>query len=168
MTNENGFTLLEALFAMAIFAVAMLGVIGLQLNSIQTDEETRRKDMAVQLLTEGAELVECSDYASDELYDDSEDGNKILESEFLNFEQTAAGYSGAQGDPEIWNSWGGGKVKVFFAYAQSFVDHDNDNARDNNEPEFKKILLVASWRSLKTGQAETVHRMMVKPENTLQ
>jgi len=165
MTNENGFTLLEALFSMAIFSVAMLGVIGLQLNSFQADEETRRRDMAVQLLTEGAELVECSGYSSTDLYRPTgADQNMIQESAFSRF----IGQVESGTVTDNWLSWGGGKANVFLRYNQDFQDLDTDGTQDNNEPEFKKILLVASWRSLKTGQTETFHRVMVKPENTLQ
>lgn len=146
MKNENGFTLLECLFSMAIFAVAMLGVISLQMNAIQSDAETRRKDMANQLLTAGAELVGCADYDSTALYSDEESG----------FE----GFVDGVKDKTITDSfmnWGGGKVSLYLRHKVTSGDFD-----------IRNVYLVAAWDSVKTRERETLHRMMVKPQNMIQ
>ncbi len=163
MRNDDGFTLLEALFAMAIFAVAMLGVIGMQINAIQADEETRRKDMAVQLLTAGAEIIECSSYTSQVLYPTS-GSNSMAESHFSNFITKV----GENNENNPWMTWGEGRARMFMRYNQAFKDIDSNGAQGANEPQFKKVLLVSSWKSLKTGDTKTMHRVVVKPENMLQ
>jgi len=146
MKEENGFTILEALFAMAIFAVAMLGVIGLQLNSLQTDEETRRKDMAAQLLTAGAEMVACSDYGSTALY-------SVAESGFSGFAEDVKN----EPIPNSLLTWGGGKASLYLRHQRSA-----------GPVTIRNVYLVAAWDSIKTGQRETLSRMMVKPQNMLQ
>lgn len=166
MRNESGFTLLETLFAMAVFAVAMLGVIALQFSVIQTDEETRRKDMAAQLLTAGTELVACADYSSRTLYPVSGANSVNSESALSDFIQQVEQSPGTV--TGCLMSWGEGKVNVFMRYLQGFEDFDGDNAQDANEPAFKKVLLVSSWNAVKTGETRTLHRVVVKPENMLQ
>ncbi|WP_300667351.1 prepilin-type N-terminal cleavage/methylation domain-containing protein [Desulfoluna sp.] len=144
MNKENGFTILEALFSMAIFAVAMFGVIGLQLNAIQTDEETRRKDMASQLLAAGTEMVECLDYDSLGAVNGVGYANLLTKAKANN-----AAY--------FWMGSSNNKAGLFCGQTETVGDVN-----------YRNVYLVAVWNSIKTGQRETLSRMMVKPPNMLQ
>lgn len=146
MNNDRGFTILECLFSMVIFAVAMLGVIGLQLHAIQSDAETRRKDMANQLLTSGAELVACSDYDSASLYFEVESG----------FDGFVDGVKNKTISNSLMN-WGGGNASLYLRHETSA-----------GGVTVRNVYLVAAWDSIKTGQRETLIRMIVKPQNILQ
>lgn len=148
MKQESGFTLLEALFSMAIFAVAMLGLIGMQINAIQSDEETRRKDMASQLLTAGAELVACTDYASFDA------GKELGDLGFDGLVRKAEARDGQY----AWMDSGGGKTELYQGHKVTSVD----------DVTYRNVYLVAAWDSIKSGKRETLHRMMVKPQNILQ
>lgn len=145
MRSDNGFTLLEALFAMAIFAVAMLGVIGLQINAFQTDEETRRKDLAVQLLNEGAELVECRDY-------DAFGGVRDID-----YEGLIAG-ARANENAYFWMGTNNDKAKLYCGQRQV----------NTGDVTFRRVYLVAAWESVKTDRREALGRIMVKTQNMLQ
>jgi|GEM_PF-5662146 len=144
MKNKDGFTMLEVLFAMAIFAVAMLGVIGLQLNAIQTDEETRRKDMAAQLLTAGVEMVECLDYASL--------GN-VKRIDYNGLLTRAE----ASDSVYFWMGSCNDKARLYYGQMETTIGVTCRN-----------VYLVAAWTSVRTGQVKTLARMMVKPQNMLQ
>lgn len=164
MKNENGFTMLEVLFAMAIFAVAMLGVIGLQLNALQTDEETRRKDMAAQLLTAGAEMVECTDYGatqgSDGLFrnDNLLPGTDDIQDLMDDVEHGRI--------TQPWMTISDGKARLYLRHQVEDRDVDSDGDTDFS---IRHVYLVAAWDSLTTaGQRKTLARVMVKPQNNLQ
>jgi len=162
MKNEHGFTMLEVLFAMAIFAVAMLGVIGLQINAIQADEETRRKDMAAQFLTAGVEMVECTDYGATDGADDLfRNGNILPEAGLDTFIKGVQG--GTINTP--WMTWGNGNASLFLRH--EVVDRDVD---DDGDTDFsvRNVYLVAAWKSIKTSGIKTLTRIMVKPQNYLQ
>jgi len=162
MRNEGGFTILEALFSMAIFAVAMLGVIGLQLNAMQTDEDTRRKDMAAQLLTTGVEMVECADYESSAIFLTTNTINTSgnSENDFSAFLKNVR-----DGATNSWMAWRNGDARLFLRHEVDSRDVDSDG---NIDFSVRNVYLVASWDSIKSGQRETLSRMIVKPENTLQ
>ncbi|VFQ42650.1 prepilin-type N-terminal cleavage/methylation domain-containing protein [Desulfoluna butyratoxydans] len=166
MKNKDGFTMLEVLFAMAIFAVAMLGVIGLQLNAIQTDEETRRKDMAAQLLTSGVEMAECTDYgATDGPADLFRDSNILSVNGFSAFIDTVEGTDDIDGIPNAWMTWGNGKARLFLRHQVVDTDVDGDGGTDLS---VRNVYLVAAWNSITARKIKTMSRIMVKPQNNLQ
>ena len=146
MSHDSGFTLLECLFAMAIFSVAMLGVIGLQLNAIITDGETWRQDKASQLLTAGAERVAFSDYDSPVLYSGCETG-------IIDFIQGVKEKTVT--DPLM--SWRGGQVSLYLCSEVS-----------SGIPHIRRVCLVAAWDSVKRGERKILCRLVVKPQNILQ
>lgn len=163
-TTEHGFTLLEVLCAMAIFAVAMLGVIGLQMSAIVNDEETRRKDMASQLLTAGVEMVECTDYGATEGSEDLfRSGNTVSEAGFGAFLAKVSDNPDSISNP--WLSWGNGKARLFLRHQVVDTDVDADGDIDFS---VRNVFLVAAWESIKTGDTQTLSRIVVKPKNQFQ
>ena len=120
----------------------MLGVIGLQMHVIQVDEETRRRDMANQLLTSGAEMVACSDYGSDELYSGAE--------------TTFSGITDGEGGKPLmgWDN-----------KAELYLFHHLSTA---TLPAVRHVCLVAEWTSVKNREKKSLKRMLIKPQNIIQ
>ena len=148
MQYEKGFTLLESLMSMAVFAVAMLAVIGLQIHAIQSDANTTRKDAAVQLLNTAVELVECSDYDDSSVFKSSM-GDTTLSS-FIS--------SVKAGDTsDVWLKSSDGKVRVFqrFTIQQGGVD-------------LRIVYLVAAWNDVMNIGKKTISRVVTKPQNFIQ
>jgi type IV pilus assembly protein PilV len=54
---SEGFTLLESLIAIAIFAIGFMGLAALQVKSIQLSESTNHRHLALNLATEMAEQL---------------------------------------------------------------------------------------------------------------
>ncbi len=146
MSDARGFTLLECLFAMAIFGVAMLGVIGLQIHAIRTDGETWRQDKASQLLSAWAERVAFSGYDSPDLYSGRD-------TEIDYFIQSVK--ENTVTDPLV--QWMGGVVSLYLGFEVS-----------SGSPKIRRVCLVAAWDSVKTGERKTRHRLVVKPQNIWQ
>ncbi|SCX78417.1 type IV pilus modification PilV family protein [Desulfoluna spongiiphila] len=162
MKNKDGFTMLEVLFAMAIFAVAMFGVIGLQVHAIQTDEETRRKDMAGQLLTAGVEMVECTDYgATSKANDLFRNGNVLPDTGFGAFVDDVQNENISM----PWMTWNNGNASLYLRHEVDDRDVDGDGDTDFS---VRNVYLVAAWKSITTSGIKTMTRMMVKPQNNLQ
>lgn len=72
MTNQSGFTLLEVLIALVIFAVGILGVATMQISSIQGNSKGRQISEATNVAARQVEAIVAWDYNSAPLIDDDD------------------------------------------------------------------------------------------------
>ena len=77
--NQNGFTLVELLIALVIFAVGILGVGAMQLTSIQGNSKGRQVSEASNIGADRIERFLSLDYDNPLLDDDDGDGNSGLD-----------------------------------------------------------------------------------------
>ena len=163
MPKEHGFTILEALISMAVFAVAMLAVIGLQIHAIQTDANTVRKDAAVQLLSTGVELVECAGFDDSSVFKtklpaDPNDDDNDEQKAFAYFKQSISGENDT--DPgSTWKSSHDKKADLYLRYTET---------SSSASVSLKTVYLVASWRDVGSGDAKVISRVVTKPDNFIQ
>ena len=102
--NQNGFTLVELLIALVIFAVGILGVATMQTTSIKGNSHARRISEATNVAADRIEQIMSLDYEHADLTDDTDNngGNFGLDDAT---QATADGYfKSANGNYELyWN-----------------------------------------------------------------
>ena len=154
MKREAGFTLIESLFAMAIFGIAMLVLMSLQINSIRNDEETHRKDTATRLLSQAAEEVEFSNYKDTEIFSEK----RKLSGWSSGYNSLLAVAEGAGSNNYEWMKSGDEKVVVYLGHVET-------TTAVNPPVHLRHVHLIAAWNSTTSNERHTLARVMVKPEN---
>ena len=150
MNNDSGYTLLEVMVSIGMLAVAILGLIGAQVFALQSDGDSARKDSAVQILTAASELIESS------AFDDT--------SVFIKEMGTSESYTDFKNDVKdpgtntgLWLTSSDNKVEIYQRYEIEAGTSD-----------VKRVYLIAAWKGIRSGEIETISRVITKPENFIQ
>jgi len=70
--SENGFTLIEALVAMAILTIGILSLYSMQINSVQGNTKANRQTVKSSLVTDQIEQLLGKPYCHEDLRDDDD------------------------------------------------------------------------------------------------
>jgi type IV pilus assembly protein PilV len=73
--NENGFTLIEALIALAIFSIGILGVAAMQITAINSNAVAHIQTDATGKAVDWMEYLQRLEYTSENTHDDLKKGN---------------------------------------------------------------------------------------------
>jgi len=74
-SNEKGFTLIEALIALAIFSIGILGVAAMQLTAINSNAIAHVQTEATGIAVDWMERLERLEYTSENTHDDLKKGS---------------------------------------------------------------------------------------------
>ena len=75
LSNENGFTLVEALIALAIFSVGILGVAAMQMTAINSNAIANVQTDATGKAVDWMERLQRLEYTSENTHDDLKKGD---------------------------------------------------------------------------------------------
>lgn len=78
VSNQNAFSLIEVLIAMAIFSIGILAVVSLQVSSMNLNASSRRLTEAAALASERMERLLVLPYNHDDLLDTDDNGDAGL------------------------------------------------------------------------------------------
>jgi type IV pilus modification protein PilV len=75
VSNEKGFTLIEALIALAIFSIGILGVAAMQITAINSNSVAQIQTDATGKAVDWMEYLQRLEYTSENTHDDLKKGN---------------------------------------------------------------------------------------------
>lgn len=126
-----GFTLVEVIIAIAIFSIAILGIMSLQTGTINTNASARKSSLAMEYATDTMELLMRVGSGSDDRFNIDDDGENGVddpgESELLNdgIDNDGDGTIDEQDEAE-WHRLDE------FAEGTDYTRGDNDNIPEND------------------------------------
>ena len=128
--NQRGFTLVELLIALFIFAVGILGVATMQTTSIQGNSKGRRISEASNLAADRIEMFMSLDYDNPILDDDDGDGtDQDVDGDGVDDDGGNFGLSDLNNPDGAEDSDGDGVNDIFWNIA---VDHPEPNTKTIN------------------------------------
>lgn len=155
-SSNSGFTLIEVMVAMAIFAIGILAVSALMVASVESTNKSRRTTDGVTLAVDRLEQLITVDYSDANLQDADGDGTGgLIDVGFDNDPGTTGDSDFADVQPGYTVHW---NVAPF--------DIDNDGQLDdsgNGIPDGKAITVIVTWNYGRMRQVRIEHVLSELP-----